>query len=237
MAAPTFVAAQSSNTLAANSLTVARPAGLQGGDVLVLFVGIRDGSGRTVSVAGGSGTWVQRQTVNNGVTSQGVLLTMVVEFADLEPANYTISIDGAACRMAAGIAAYRGCDRTAPHNASSSASGTSTAPAPGDIATTVADCKLVWMVTGNFSTSSTVTHPTSPGTFTERWNNSSNIRDTGSDLDQAATGTVTSPAGTLTASETWDCAIIALAPGPPPAPVVAAGTATWSFPRPPLRTS
>jgi hypothetical protein len=162
---PVFRAAASAIVTGASgtTLTIARPDGVEPGDLLLAQ--IRHRSTSTLTAPAG---WTQVATITRSTAHHGVYYKIA---GASEPASYGFNQNTNAGRMAGGIGAYLGVDPDAPINAwAASALDTATLVAP--TATATVDNALVvrlWGWRAPSATNSGVGFNTPPAGVTERW--------------------------------------------------------------------
>jgi hypothetical protein len=145
------------------TLTIARPAGVQAGDLLLAQ--IRHRSTTTMTAPAG---WTEIDTITQSVANHGVYYKIA---GGSEPASYAFGQGNDAGRMAGGIGAYSGVDPTSPINAwAASAANTATLVAPG-AAATVDNTMVVrlWGWRGPSATDAGVGANNPPAGVTTRW--------------------------------------------------------------------
>jgi hypothetical protein len=147
----------SGNAVDALTLTIARPPGVQAGDVMVAGVGGRG----TGALPAPSGSWTELLTDSIGDFRQTVWYRVAGES---EPADYTWSMP-ATRRVAGGITAYRGVSNSTPIDAVASQAAISATITAPSITTTVADTMLVGIFGVQDSTALT-----GPASMAMRWN-------------------------------------------------------------------
>jgi hypothetical protein len=196
--APAFRSAASAIVTGASgtTLTIARPNGVQAGDLLLAQ--IRHRSLSTLTPPTG---WTEITTIAQSTAHHGVYYKIA---SGSEPASYQYNQNADAGRMAGGIGAYIGVDPTTPINAwAASGLDTATLVAPTANAT-VPDTRVVrlWGWRGPSATDPGVGFNAPPSGLTQRWSeqvghsNNDRNRVLAADRVQAAPGAV----GTATAS-------------------------------------
>jgi hypothetical protein len=195
---PVFRAAASASITSASgtTLTIARPSGVQAGDLLLAQ--IRHRSTTTLTPPAG---WTHLNTIAQSVANHGVYYKVA---GSSEPASYAFNQGDNAGRMAGGIGAYIGVDPATPINAwAASALNTATLVAPN--ATSTVDNAMVvrlWGWRGPSATDAGVGFNAPPAGVTQRWSeqvghsNNDRNRVLAGDHVKAAAGSV----GTSTAS-------------------------------------
>jgi hypothetical protein len=163
----TFLASSSNNGggSAVTSLTIARPAGVVAGDVMLAQINVRGGTGVTITPPAG---WV---LVTNGRINSTTILAQAVYYkvaGASEPVNYAWSFTSG--RASGGIAAFRGADNTTPVNiANGQFNASSTNINAPSITTTSANTMLVGLF--SFARGGGTVAP--PAGMTEAYDNSS----------------------------------------------------------------
>jgi hypothetical protein len=164
--APEFVAASSAAVTGASGrlITIARPAGVQAGDLLVAQVRYRTA---TVGMAAPPG-WTQLGLIEIDQANHAVFVRVA---GPEEPAGYTFDQQVDRGRMAGGIGAYRGVDPVTPVLAwAASPPSTATLVAP-DVEATVGGVRVLrlWGWRGASATEAGVGFNQAPAGMTERW--------------------------------------------------------------------
>jgi len=163
--APTFRSAASAIVTGASgtTLTIARPTGVQAGDLLLAQVRHRS-TGTLTAPAG----WTRIGTIARSTAHHDVFYKVA---GSSEPASYAFNQGDSAGRMAGGIGAYVGVNPTSPINAwAASAVDTATLVAP--TATSTVDNTMVvrlWGWRGPSATDAGVGANAPPSGVTQRW--------------------------------------------------------------------
>lgn len=206
--AVTHVAATSASG-SAQPVTIARPAGVQDGDVLVASFATNGNPGTVTPPAGW--TLAPGFPIVGGTNPYQHVYYKAVTNAASEPASYSWTLSTSVA-WGGGIAAYRGVDQAIIWDAGPSGAGSgtsSTSAVAPSVTTTVANCYLVGGAAAN---SSTVTF-TPPPSMTERWDTGAGKANCLADNEvwasADATGTRTF---TASASRAWTAWLGALRP-------------------------
>ena len=196
--APVFRSASSAIVTASSgaTLTIARPAGVQAGDLLLAQ--IRHRSSGTLAAPPG---WTELGTIVRSRAHHGVYYKFA---GSSEPASYTFNQGDDTGRMAGGIGAYAGVSPASPINAwAASASNTATLVAPG-ATSTVGNTMVVrlWGWRAESALEPGVGFNAPPPGVTERW--SEQVGHRNKDRNRVLAGdhvkATAGPVGTATAS-------------------------------------
>lgn len=126
-----FVAASTAQTAASTSFTIAAPSGAADGDLLVMLVSARGGTGVIITTPSG---WLQ---VSNSSTTSSTLIRSSMYYKYYSSGDTTYSIKMSTSQKAAAvISAYRGVETVDPVDRSSSAAKTSASPMVANSVTT-----------------------------------------------------------------------------------------------------
>jgi hypothetical protein len=235
-AAPAFRSAASAILTGASgtALTIARPSGVQAGDLLLAQIRYRDPVTGLTAPAG----WTLVGTITSGQANHAVLYKVATAS---EPTSYTFNQGTSAGRMAGGIGAYTGVNTAAPINAWAASVGEAATLVAPSVNTTVDNALVVrlWGWRGVSASEPGVGLNVVPAGLTQRWTeqvghvNSDRNRVLAGDRVQATagpTGTATASGSASTAENRRNAFTIALTPagqggGSPTnqAPVVSAG--------------
>jgi hypothetical protein len=167
--APQFRSSASATITGASGsvLTIARPAGVQAGDVLVAQIRYRTTSSGSPNLTAPPG-WIVVGTIVESHANHTVLYRIA---GDSEPAGYAFDQNTNAGRMSGGIGAYVGADPANPiHAWAASAPDTSTLVAP-DVASTIDGTTVIrlWGWRGSSASDPGVGFNAPPSGVTQRW--------------------------------------------------------------------
>ncbi len=122
----TFVSSSSADGDGISSLVIARPAGIQVGDLLVGYIATEDNN---AGIAGPAG-WTKRFEVNNGNDVDFALFYKVADAADTNPGSFTFTMANDE-EVIGAVLVYRGVDTASPvvgHATATGSSGTAVTP-------------------------------------------------------------------------------------------------------------
>jgi hypothetical protein len=162
---PTLRSASSAGVVNANAstLTIARPAGVEPGDVLIAQIRYRDSAAGGANLTAPPG-WSTIATIADGQANHSVVVKVAGES---EPTQYTFDQNSATGRLSGGIGAYVGVDPTEPiHAWAASAARTGTLIAPS--VTTAIDDTTVLRLWGWRGPDSAADN-TAPAGISQRW--------------------------------------------------------------------
>ncbi|MBS0307637.1 MAG: hypothetical protein JSS58_01585, partial [Proteobacteria bacterium] len=214
-AAITFVgtSVQAFNSSAVSSLSFSPPAGATIGDLMLVQLAVRGGTGIT-SLTPPAGWNVAADRVDNGTSLMQIVYYRVVTASETTPYTWSFTSN----RAAGDMIVYRGVDTSTPINASGGqANASSTSVTAPSITTTVTGTTLV----GFFSTTNggtSITAPCSPlPCMNGRYANQTGAGPNGvaieiSDATQAAAGATGSRTGTATVAADNIGQLVALKP-------------------------
>jgi hypothetical protein len=194
--------AASSNTSTA-ALTLAVPAGVQAGDVMVAQVAMR--SAGTVAAPAG---WTAVRNDSSGTQISSFIYYKVA--GAVEPSSYAWTTT--ASRTAGGIAAYSGVSTTNPVDVSSGTNGSSTSLDAPSVTTTIANDMLV-----GFWTARQQSVSGTPASMTQRWSvtsggGASAVGAAAADEAFAGPGATGTRSATQGSSFDWVAQLVALEP-------------------------
>lgn len=220
---PVVFRASSSAIGTLGSLTIAKPAGVVAGDVMLAQFGARAFASTITAPSG----WTLVRDDSLDVGGGGVQSAIYVKIADAgEPASYTW-VSSQSARTGGGIAAYSGASGVTPVDITAAQTGTSTTPTAPGVTTTVDETYLA-----TFFVARQEPIVTLPGGMNDRWNLDSgggagSVGVGASDEARPVAGPTGSRSATIATTFDWIGQSVAVRAGSTPA-ISASWTATTS---------